>query len=165
MSVYEVITDLGSPIAALIAAGGAIYVTWTVGHKQVTIADQQALTAKNKLKLDLFDRRISAFDEIEKLYLYAVERRYNTKIPDSNLNEMTTKIEGYYFLFPPTNFEEIVKVRQLSRDLISITQSFQNHLTITPEQRSLQEDAVMDLELHFEQMRTNLRKAIGLNFN
>jgi len=58
----------GSPLLAALLAGG---VAWKFGSIQAGIARQQATTAasavqtaKNKLKLDLFDRRLAIYDAV-----------------------------------------------------------------------------------------------------
>lgn len=65
------IQPLLTPLAALLGAASATYVTWRFGTIQAEIARQQAATAsraaetaRKKLKLELFERRLSLYDKI-----------------------------------------------------------------------------------------------------
>lgn len=68
---YDVLHDFAAPLATVIAAGAAVFVTWKLGSRQAQIAGQQATTAKlqaaiakqqadtalDRLRYDLFERR------------------------------------------------------------------------------------------------------------
>ncbi|MGD9617052.1 MAG: hypothetical protein AB7H90_04870 [Alphaproteobacteria bacterium] len=68
--------SLASPIATIIAAGVAVYVTWKLGQGQLTIArrqariaNQQAQLADIRLRHDLFDRRFEVCEAARTLLL------------------------------------------------------------------------------------------------
>ncbi len=53
-----------APGAALIGAGAAAFIAWRFGSIQARIAEQQARTARNKLRLDLFERRLKVYQAV-----------------------------------------------------------------------------------------------------
>jgi hypothetical protein len=75
---YDTIKDFAGPVAALCAAVSATAVTFMLGRRQVEIAKTQAEVAKtqaeiaernwrtaaDRIKLDLFDRRMKIYDEL-----------------------------------------------------------------------------------------------------
>lgn len=75
---YDMIKDFAGPVAALCAAVSATAVTFMLGRRQVEIAKTQAEVAKtqaeiaernwrtaaDRIKIDLFDRRMKIYDEL-----------------------------------------------------------------------------------------------------
>jgi hypothetical protein len=66
--------SLAGPIATIIAAGVAVFVTWRLGKGQLHIAEQQATTARQQAELagvrlqhDLFDRRFAVYEAAQKM--------------------------------------------------------------------------------------------------
>ncbi len=66
--------QLASPIATIIAAGAAVYVTWKIGTRQANIAEQQAKLADTRMRHDLYDRRFKIYEAARALVV-AVFRR------------------------------------------------------------------------------------------
>jgi hypothetical protein len=67
-SVYSVAKDFAGPVATAGAASVAVFVTWSLGSRQVEIAQQQAKIAQQqadlaseKLRHDLYNRRFEIF--------------------------------------------------------------------------------------------------------
>lgn len=67
---------LAGPIATIIAAAAAVFVTWRLGSGQLRIAKQQAAIARQQAELatvrlqhDLFDRRFAVYEAAHKLLL------------------------------------------------------------------------------------------------
>ena len=65
---YDVFKDFAGPVATIIAAGVAVFVTDRLGNDQQRIAQQQAETAKRRLNLDLYDKRFNIYATILDLY-------------------------------------------------------------------------------------------------
>jgi hypothetical protein len=72
---------LAGPVATIIAAGTAVFVTWRIGQGQLSIADQQRQIAEQQAELaavrlqhDLFDRRFAIY-EAARTMLMEVFRR------------------------------------------------------------------------------------------
>jgi hypothetical protein len=66
--------SLAGPIATIIAAAAAVFVTWRFGQGQLHVAEQQAATARQQAELaavrlqhDLFDRRFAIYEAAHKL--------------------------------------------------------------------------------------------------
>jgi hypothetical protein len=67
--IYQTVHDIGGPIATVIGAAAAIFVTWRLGigqlriaKQQSTVAQQQAQLAAVRLQHDLFERRFALFE-------------------------------------------------------------------------------------------------------
>jgi hypothetical protein len=65
---YEVLKELAGPAATIIAAFAALYVTAYFGRHQKRIAEERARVAKEKLRYDLFDRRLEIFSSVFAFY-------------------------------------------------------------------------------------------------
>ncbi len=57
---------LGAPGVAIVAA----FIAWRIQRQQVAIAKGALKTADNKLRLDLFDKRLAIFDAATKLLIH-----------------------------------------------------------------------------------------------
>lgn len=65
---YQIIKDFSAPVATIIAAIAALSVTAYFAWHQKKIANEQADIARNKLRLDLYDRRFEIFSSIFAFY-------------------------------------------------------------------------------------------------
>ncbi len=95
----------------LFTAIGQILVAAAVGliaWRQWRTAQQQAETARKKLVLDLFDRRIDLYERLEEL-LRELEKDKNPNLTFLNLHHLTSKMR---WAFGPTI------VHRLNRDVI-----------------------------------------------
>lgn len=102
----KLFTALGQILVA--AAVGAI--AW----RQWRTAQQQAETARKKLVLDLFDRRIDLYERLEEL-LGELERDKNPNLTFLKLHHLTSKMR---WAFGPAI------VRRLNRDVIPVFRQY-----------------------------------------
>jgi hypothetical protein len=65
---YHLLKDFAGPVATIIAAMVAVFVTWRLGSGQQSIAEQQAITARqqantalDQLRYNLFQKRYSIY--------------------------------------------------------------------------------------------------------
>ena len=65
---YSVAKDFAGPVATVIGASAAVFVTWRLGLRQAEIAQQQADLAREKLRHDLYNRRFEIFTSIFDYY-------------------------------------------------------------------------------------------------
>jgi hypothetical protein len=65
---YTELKELAGPVASIIAAFAAVSVTAYFARHQKRIAAEQAHVAKEKLRYDLFDRRLEIFSSIFAMY-------------------------------------------------------------------------------------------------
>lgn len=61
---YQILRDFAGPFATIVAAIAAVCVTWRLGQRQATVAQQQADLAGEKLRHDLYNRRFEIFTSI-----------------------------------------------------------------------------------------------------
>ena len=58
---YQILKDFAGPVATIVAAAAAVFVTWRLGLRQANIAESQAELAREKLRHDLYNRRFEIF--------------------------------------------------------------------------------------------------------
>jgi hypothetical protein len=67
LAIYEFFKDFATPLATVIAAGVAAWITFRFSSKQTEISQSQADIALDKLKFDLFERRMNTYDAIREV--------------------------------------------------------------------------------------------------
>jgi hypothetical protein len=79
---YDILHDFAAPIATIIAAGAAVFVTWRLGLRQVqiatqqaAIAEQQADTSLNRLRFDLFEQRYRVYQAAIRIIELSLDSR------------------------------------------------------------------------------------------
>jgi hypothetical protein len=97
-----------SPLATVLGAGTAVYVTWSVGKAQVRIAEGQAQTASaqrdiafDKLKHDLFEKRYEIYTAAKGIMERVIRTGTERAIDDPELMGMRIKLDEGRFFFPP----------------------------------------------------------------
>jgi hypothetical protein len=70
---YQLLKDFAGPVATVIAAGVAVFVTWRLGRGQQRIAEQQAATARQQANTALDQLRYNLFERRYDVYNYAIE--------------------------------------------------------------------------------------------
>jgi hypothetical protein len=65
---YNLLKDFAGPVATIIAAAVAVFVTWRLGSRQAATAQQQANTALKRLNLDLYEKRFNIYTAALDLY-------------------------------------------------------------------------------------------------
>lgn len=97
--------QLTGPLATIIASGAAVFVAWTVGQGQLSIARRQADIAEQQAKLadirmrhDLYDRRFKIYEAARALVV-AVFRRVN--VSDDEFFSFVSGTADAVFLLGP----------------------------------------------------------------
>jgi hypothetical protein len=96
------VLDFG-PVATIIAACAAVYVTWrlgqsqlSIGARQADIANQQVELASIRLQHDLFDRRFAIFEATQKLLIEVLE---TSNVSDEGYSAFVQETRKSVFLF------------------------------------------------------------------
>jgi hypothetical protein len=118
---YEALKDFAGPVATIFAAAAAAFVAYRLGKSQAESARIQAQVAKRtwrtqneRIVLDLFERRISIFEDIRKVVAEALR----TGQPDDALYfEYCKAVELVPYYFGPEIEEYLEKVRHLIIEL------------------------------------------------
>ncbi len=97
-SVYQITKDFASPVATIIAAAAATYITQRLGRMQLTIAQSQRDIAFDRLKYDLFEQRYTIYTTAKKLIETICGNEQG--INDRKVRNMRTKIDEARFFFP-----------------------------------------------------------------
>ncbi|MGA7657441.1 MAG: hypothetical protein WCA96_11750, partial [Methylocella sp.] len=58
---YQLFKDFAGPIATIIASLAAAFVAWQLGRTQADISKSQLRTSREKLRLDLFEKRYAVY--------------------------------------------------------------------------------------------------------
>lgn len=89
-------TTFASPVVALLTAIIAAGVAVAFGRVQARIARQQADTARTKLQLELFDRRLVIYNAVKSAWGYAATKR---AFPSEQINPYLLGTNGVRWLF------------------------------------------------------------------
>jgi len=90
MTIVETLKDITEvlPVVAVISAV-ALFITAKINRQQLKVSQQ-------KLKLDLFEKRLEAYQSIQD-YLFEVLQEY--EINNANIQKLNYIADKYYFLF------------------------------------------------------------------
>jgi hypothetical protein len=73
MDVLEWVKALAGPVATIIAASAAVFVTYYLGKQQVRIAEGQRRIAAERLNFDLYQKRYAVFEVARRLLAEVVQ--------------------------------------------------------------------------------------------
>jgi len=97
-AMYDLFKDFAGPFAVVAAAIVAAWVTSTFSSKQTKIAQTQADIASGRLKIDLFDKRMSTYDAIKEVITEIVR---HDVVTNESTNAYVRAIDKAEFLFGP----------------------------------------------------------------
>jgi hypothetical protein len=113
---YDALHDFAGPVATVIAASVAVFVTFMLGRRQVAIAAQQANIANQqerhaavRLQHDLFEKRITVFNAIRDLI---IEIARMGDVSDETWYKFVQGVKTTEFLFRQDIVEYIADLRQ-----------------------------------------------------
>jgi hypothetical protein len=107
---YQIFKDFAGPIATIIAAIAAVFVT---GY----FAKRQADIAREKLRHDLFEKRYRVFDAARKLLCEVAVHR---SVSDDDLRAFVVSIGDAMFLFNDDLSSYLVEIRDRAQKLRSV---------------------------------------------
>jgi hypothetical protein len=89
MTTYDVLKDFAGPVATIIGACAAVFVTWRLGRGQNRIATEQSATAKRqadlaaaRLQHDQYERRLAVYDAARMFLLRDVLPNLNPSVDE-----------------------------------------------------------------------------------
>jgi hypothetical protein len=114
-AIVDLLGGFAGPVATIIAAGAATWITWRLGKKQVTIAASQAATANaqkeiaqsqrdiayDRLKYDLFRMRYDVYQAAKQAIERVIRTGTDRDINDMELLNLRIKMDEARFFFPP----------------------------------------------------------------
>ncbi|MBV8247421.1 MAG: hypothetical protein JO200_03130 [Comamonas sp.] len=145
----EVLKAVAPLIAALLAAGVGAWVAHKFGTIQAGIARQQAETAARKLKLDVFDRRLTSYKAIKAFITNAFHTGNFT--PDERLNYLT-ELGTARWIFTPRVYA------YLQGDLLQVLDEMHRTLMCTKDIQHRPDGA------HVQQDRNEAYESMRLQF-
>ena len=105
-AIYSIAKAFSAPLATIIAAAVATWITWTFGSRQheitlrqVAIAKQEADTALEQLRRDLFDRRYKVYDRVVGLLTLLINRPVKEPLFPGEVMLFRQPIDEARFLF------------------------------------------------------------------
>ncbi|MBS0641252.1 MAG: hypothetical protein JSS43_15365 [Proteobacteria bacterium] len=102
MEWYQIAKDFAGPVATVIAASAAGLITWIFASRQAKIAEQQAQTAVDQLRHNLFERRYALYSSIQELLrMMLFEHNEQDPVP-RDLSPYYIAIKEARFFFSPS---------------------------------------------------------------
>jgi hypothetical protein len=98
-----IISALGAPIIALLVGGFGVF-----------IARRQWLTAQNRLKLDLFDRRLPVYEQTRELL---ARRMALARVDDKEITEFAIKMRIAKWLFNPAMADYLQEIAKKTSEI------------------------------------------------
>lgn len=93
------------------AAGAAVIVTWRLGRRQALIAHQQAQTALDRLRYDLFEKRYAIYAAAMDLMRMLVNEGRGEELNELAITEKLVVIEECVFFYPKTKCDFFSQLR------------------------------------------------------
>jgi hypothetical protein len=176
MEVLELAKAFAGPVATIIAAGTAAWITYRLGRSQVRIAETQALTAASqkdiaksqrdiaydRLKYDLFEKRYEIYLAAKKLIEYTGQLKKPGDVLDQSAQELKVKLLEARFFFPPTEAALFANIAQLAaiHHIASVT-PFAPDGSPQAEVEKIYTDSIMQLVQIYEKLPELLEKELG----
>jgi hypothetical protein len=114
---YDALKDFAGPVATVIAASAAMVVTSRIGKNQVAVAVSQAEIAeknwqvgRDKVMLDLFDRRMAVYDDVRNIMTEIMQ--HGTVRRTTLMYEFARAVDRIDILFGPEVSEYIAALRK-----------------------------------------------------
>jgi hypothetical protein len=98
-----IISALGAPIIALLVGGFGVF-----------IARRQWLTAQNRLKLDLFDRRLPVYEQTRELL---ARRMALAQVDNKEITEFAIKVRIAKWLFNPAMADYLQEIAKKTSEI------------------------------------------------
>lgn len=167
MSMYDFLKDFAGPIATTIAAAVAATVTSTFAVRQTRAVEQQARTARNKLKIETFELRYAAY----RAAIDVAEAALHDVIFDEQTRgewevNCSRALESE-FLFSEDKYEAIKRTVGISRSLRYQTRRYEKFEGDDKEKgvRAQKLDATeRELRSLYKSLPTLFRKELALEF-
>jgi hypothetical protein len=174
----EIIKAILGPLATIVAAGAATFITYRLGRYQLDIAAAQAKTsdaqreiaqsqrdiAYDKLKHDLFDKRYEVY-LTAKAMIEAVSKQNFVEGPgDPQFREMRVKLSEARFFFPAESvalFEKITNLataHEVARASLALNRENQEFRT---KQGDIAAKAVSELANIYGELPSLMEKELG----
>lgn len=130
---YDLFHDFAGPVATIIAATAAFYLTFRFGSQQVTIAAQQAAIAKtqadtalDRLRYDLFEKRYHIYDTAKQLMRVTINDSAKEDFGPLDIIPLYLILDEAPFFFPVNTCAFIISVRNDCQRVIVLNAEKQN---------------------------------------
>jgi hypothetical protein len=130
---YDLFHDFAGPVATIIAATAAFYLTWRFGSQQVTIAAQQAVIAKtqantalDRLRYDLFEKRYHIYDTAKQLMRISINDSGKKEFSAHDVIPLYLILDEAAFFFPANTCAFLDSMRTDCQKLIVANADKQN---------------------------------------
>lgn len=110
MSLYMILKDFAGPVATVIAAGAAVFVTRSMNLKQIEIARVQKDISLDKLRYDLFQKRYEVYAAARSLIEYVRAQHEFEKIDSGRVRELRVILDESRFFFGPSIRSHLAEV-------------------------------------------------------
>lgn len=132
MDWYQFLKDFAGPAATMIAAFAALSVTAYFACHQKRSAEDQAHTAREKLRHDLYDRRYRVFDAARRLLAQIASQRIAS---DEDLRRFVIDTGDAMFLFDDDMDAHLKEIRSRAQKLQTLD-SLMEPMPVGPQRTS-----------------------------
>jgi hypothetical protein len=173
----EILKTFASPIATIIAATAAVWVTYKFGSIQASLAKQQAQTAGvqkdiaesqrniayDRLKYDLFEKRYEVYDAAKRL-IEAIFAKTPIDVADLTIRKLRLKLDEARFFFPTDTRTFCEYIEQQTYEVLTVSHALQRVGESYGDRETLQEKqtkAEIELAKLYEQLPKMFERDLG----
>ncbi|WOJ90619.1 hypothetical protein RZS28_04820 [Methylocapsa polymorpha] len=128
MILYQLFKDFAGPIAIIIASVVAAFVAWRLGRTQANISKSQLRTSREKLRLDLFEKRYAVYVAARN-FIDILNRDANL-YDDTDLVEFEIWTGDAWFLFKHEVVDYLLDLKKRSIKIQLLEKEYQTHLQL-----------------------------------
>ncbi|MGB7037404.1 MAG: hypothetical protein WBD71_17995 [Xanthobacteraceae bacterium] len=119
MTWYMIAKDFAAPVATIIAAFAAVWVTRSLNLQQIEIAKAQRDISLDRLKHDLFQKRYEVYVAAKSLIEYVKRESDFKKIDSSRIRELRVILDEARFFFGPEIRSHLSEIDQTCEALLN----------------------------------------------
>ncbi len=108
---YEILKDFAGPFSTVVAAMVAFYLTWTFSSRQAQTAQQQADTALDQLRYNLFEKRYAIYNTAKEMVKYISMEVGKDNFDASKVVEFSLTLDEACFFFSGDILEFLRKMQ------------------------------------------------------
>jgi hypothetical protein len=105
-----IVKDFAGPVATVIAAAAAVFVTRSLNLKQIEIARVQKDISLDKLKYDLFQKRYQVYAAAKSLIEYVMAQHDLENIDNGRIRELRVVLDESRFFFGASTRSHLAEI-------------------------------------------------------
>src|SRR5271166_1108191 len=146
------------PIATLAAAVAASLITWRFSSQQARSAKQQADTALDQLRYNLFEKRYAIYKDLQQLLKLLLNESYNEGFSAFDVAQHYLVMDEAIFFFSPETCSWLASLQKDCQEFLEALASRNTPTEYSPTAYSSSQRKLLE---HFKAMPERFREELG----